>query len=221
MATPPATPHQSTERGWLTVWQRLSLRLGSSDMTQVLLAFFAVLLFMLLASWPPNGQASNDSWYSVVQSKAVALALLSLAYGNYMASESAADQVYTLLALWVFQLLALPLDVATYAASYPSVALWWPPLLLTLHIGACFSLGILSYRLLHFLRLGLLHPLSTPLLLFGLIWLDIAFEQSIFSPLSTTVTPSLGHVLFNAGMCLLLWPLLRSVALGANVQPHA
>lgn len=221
MATPQAMPEQPTEQGWLSVWQGLSLRLRSSDMTQVLLAFFAVLLFMLLASWPASTQASNDSWYSVVQSKAVALALLSLAYGNYMARASAAEQGYTLLALGMFQLFALPLEVATYAASYPSVALWWPPLLLTLHIGACFSLGILSYRLLRFLRLGLLQPLSTPALLFGLIWFDIAFEQSIFSPLSTTITPSLGHLLFNASACLLLWPLLRSAASQAPLSEYA
>lgn len=170
-------------------------RLQQQDMLQILIAYFAILLFVLAINWPQSSGVANDSWFVIVQAKVAIMALLGLFYGASLSARSHQDRLVTLLLLLSVCWLSLPLEIASYAASYPSVPLGMSLLMPSFELIAYFGIGLLAGKLLDILRLKVLLPLAIPLVLIGLIALDIWTGLALFNPLSGSLSPSLSHLI--------------------------
>lgn len=181
----------------------LSALLRREDMTQLLMALLALLIFVLVITWPESAQA-NNSWYALAQVKVAALALLGLAYGSVVSERSLGEQRLTLAALGCMDALTLPLETATYAASYPLTPLWWPLLIGAVDVIAFFGVGLALGTLLTKLRLRTLLPLVVPLILVGVVsfdvWLSTWTQQAVLNPFTAVTHPSAAH-LTVAGLC--------------------
>ena len=182
----------------------LSALLRREDMTQLLMALLALLIFVLVISWPSDAQEVNNSWYTLAQVKVTSLALLALAYGGSSSARSLNEQRLTLAALGCFHVLTLPLDAATYAASYPITPFWWAPLLCAVDLIAFFGVGLALGALLSALRLRTLLPLAVPLILVGVVsfdvWMSTWIAQAILNPFTAVTQLSAVH-LAVAGLC--------------------
>ena len=182
----------------------LSALLRREDMTQLLLALLALLIFVLVISWPSDAQEANNSWYTLEQVKIASLALLALSYGGSSSARSLNEQRLTLAALGCFHVLTLPLDAATYAASYPVTPLWWAPLLCAVDLTAFFGVGLALGGLLSAFRLRTLLPLAVPLVLVGVVsfdvWMSTWTARAVLNPFTAVTQVSAVH-LAAAGLC--------------------
>lgn len=184
-------------------------RLTRSDFMQVMTLFFAVLLFVLLATWP-SGERANNSWFILTQARMVALAFLSLAYGAGSSNKGGLEQRSTLLALLVLVFLSVPLEVASYAASYPTTPFIWSFGLTLLDTLALFGIGLLVGSLLTRIHLRGFISIAVIGVLVGLFSIDQLFHVNIFNPLTTLHTVSLFHLGAMAIIAMLtLWKLLK------------
>lgn len=186
-------------------------RLTRSDFIQIAILFFAVLLFVLLATWP-NGERANNSWFILTQARMVALAFLALAYGAGTSNKSGLEQRSTLLALLVLVVLSLPLEVASYAASYPTTPFVWSFGLTLLDTLALFGVGLLVGFVLTKLHLRGFISIAVIGVLVGLFSIDQLFHVNIFNPLTTLHIVSPFHLGTMTIIAILtLWKLLRRV----------
>lgn len=192
--------------------QRVAERLGRPDMVQFLFGFLALLLFTVAVTWP-SGEVPNDSWYTLVQVKAAALLLLSVGYGAAVTSASPGTQLVTLAALLSLGVLALPLELVTYAASFPETPLWWPLVSQPLAVVAYFGVGLALSRL--FGRAPSLLPLFPPLVLIGAISFDVWLERALLSPVTVAASVSPPHLVAMGIPALLVFVLLMR----ASVRP--
>lgn len=195
-----------------SVTNKVSLleRLTRSDFMQVMTLFFAVLLFVLLATWP-SGERANNSWFVLTQGRMVILAFLSLAYGAGVSNKSGLEQRSTLLALLVLVLLSVPLEVASYAASYPTTPFIWSFGLTLLDTLALFGIGLLVGSLLTRIHLRGFISIVVIAVLVGLFSIDQLFHVNIFNPLTTLHTVSFFHLAAMAIIAMLtLWKLLKA-----------
>jgi hypothetical protein len=188
----------------------LTERLTRSDFIQIATLFFAVLLFVLLATWP-SGERANNSWFILTQARMVALAFLALAYGAGTSNKGGLEQRSTLLALLVLVLLSVPLEVASYAASYPTTPFVWSFGLTLLDTLALFGVGLLIGSMLTRLRLRGFISIAVIAVMVGLFSVDQLLHVNIFNPLTTlhVVAPfHLGAMTILA--ILTVWKLLRT-----------
>jgi hypothetical protein len=185
-------------------------RLLRSDFMQIAALFFAVLLFVLLATWP-SGERANNSWYILTQARMVLLAFLALAFGAGTSNKGGLEQRSTLLALLVLSVLSLPLEVASYAASYPTTPLVWSFGLTLLDTVALFGVGLLVGYLLTKIRLRGFISIAVIGVLVGLFSIDQLLHVNIFNPLTTLHIVSPFHLGAMAILAILsLWKLLRT-----------
>lgn len=192
----------------MTPLQTLSQRFARADLTQLSTLLFVLLVITLAFTWPGSGLQPNDSWESVAQLRLIALTLLATGYGaststlNPLSKLNLAqktrqlrlEQRTTLAALSLLAILSAPLEVAAYAASYPSQALAWSLGLALLDTIAMFGVGLGLGRLLSILRLRVLLPLAVPAVLAGLITLDLALGMPLGSPLAALAGIHYGHL---------------------------
>lgn len=168
----------------MTLLQAVSTRLTRSDMLQLSVLFFAVLLVSSVTAWPTRPNEANDSWFALSQARLGALSLLALGFGAVQSGFAKAEQGVTVLSLLALALLSTPLEVASYALSFPSQPLWYSLMLALLDSLALFGLGILLGKLLALIRLRALLPLAVPALLVGLVAADIWLGVALVSPLA-------------------------------------
>lgn len=188
----------------------LSARLGRADLIQFALGFFALLLFTVAVTWPSSSERANESWFSLVQVKGAALVLLAVGFGSVNAKESPPERLFTLLALLVLHLLALPFELATYASSFPGTPLWWPLVTQPLDTAAYFGVGLFFGHLLR--RLDALLPLLPPLVIIGAISFDVWLGVALLNPVATATVVSWGHLGFALALaCLTLLHLGRAL----------
>jgi hypothetical protein len=203
--------------GWL---ERVAARLQQSDLLQLLFGYFVVLTFVLLVTWPPPGQAVNNSWYALEQTNVIALVVLALAYGSWLSDAPAKQLQDTLAALVSFQVLSLPLKVASYAATFPGVPLWWVLLIVTLTVIAFFGIGLAVGRGFDALRLAVLKPLSAPIIVAAVFGLDVSLGRPLLNPFGSLAEPSWTYGLTISGLALAvivyLWRMSES-----SPQPHS
>ncbi len=169
----------------------VSERLRRSDMIQLFMAFIALLILVLAVTWPAGSQRVNDSWYSLVQARVIALVLIAFSYGEMSALRSRFERASVLLALLLLALFSLPLEIASYAASFPEVPLLWSLSIVPANLIAFFGVGLTLGRLLAFLRIRFLSPLLIPLVLLGVVMIDSWLGRTVFNPFlaTTTVVP--------------------------------
>ncbi|CAN5677441.1 hypothetical protein BH23DEI1_BH23DEI1_13750 [soil metagenome] len=165
-------------------------RVRASDVTQVATLVLAALVITLVTVWPSTLGATNESWYAFAQTRSVLLALLGLGFGATAVNERGRRGVGTAVAVFVIGLLAIPLEVATYAATYPATPLWWSFVGITLAPSAYFALGLALGALTARLRLGAFVPLLVPALLVGLLMLDVRLGWTMLNPLTGAVAVS-------------------------------
>jgi len=173
--------------GWL---ERITRRLQQSDVLQLLFGYFVLLTFVLLVTWPPPGQTVNNSWYALEQTNIIALVVLALAYSSWLSDAPPRELQDTLAALISFQVLSLPLKIGSYAATFPGVPLWWALLIVTLTVVAFFGIGLAVGRGFDALRLGVLKPLSAPIIVAAVFGLDVSVGRPLLNPFGSLAEPS-------------------------------
>lgn len=170
---------------------RVDARLRDSDTVQVATLVMAALVVVLVTVWPTPGQGSNESWYAFAQARSVVLALLALGYGASASAEGGRRAVATACVVLVIALVAIPFEVAAYAASYPATPLWWS--LVSIPVAALGYLvaGALLGRAVRALRLGVMLPILVPATLAGLLFADLQLGWTVLNPLTaaTSVAP--------------------------------
>jgi hypothetical protein len=167
-------------------------RLRSADMLQVLALFLAAQLFVLAVRWPGAG-GSNEAWFALAQARMVLLSLAALGYGAAESAGSPRSRRATAGALLMFVILSAPIDVASYAASYPAVPFWWSSLLPLPETLAYFGVGLALGRVATWARVGALLPLLVPALLVAGIWADVRLGVDVFNPLTAVLQVSIVH----------------------------
>lgn len=185
---------------------RVVERLRSPDLLQVLGLFLAAQLFIVAVRWPGQG-ASNESWFTLAQARMLMLALVALAYGSSESGRERASVRATLGALLAFAALSAPFDVASYAASYPAVPLWWSATLAFPETIAYFGIGLALGRVAAWARLGSLLPLLVPAVLVAGVWLDVRTGVNALDPLTAplSVVPVHGVAILVLAALTLLW----------------
>lgn len=178
----------------------LTERLARTDMLQLLALLFGLLLVIGTVAWPSGGARVNESWYSLAPARNALLALAAAGFGAAITGVAAEQHgphswrpgqaALTLAALLVWALLTLPIEVASYAATYPAVGLGWSQLVTALTIPAYFGLGLLLGRLTALLRAVWLLPLLVPAVMVGLGWLDLRLDRTLFNPWTAVLAPS-------------------------------
>ena len=194
----------------MSLVSRFGQRLMQSDAQQYLALYLISLLFALMAAWPTPGSPVNDAWFTVAYTRAAALGLLGLGYGATMAASRPAERLLTAAMLAFFALLAQPLELAAYAASYPATPLSWVVSLPALTALAMYGLGLLLGKLLSLLRLQPLLPIAVPALLAGMVALDVGLGFNLLNPFTAAVRVSWAHLgLLCAGTLALLLTLTQ------------
>ena len=170
----------------MTLLQKVSARLTRSDLLQLSVLFFAVLLVSSVTAWPTRPNEANDSWFILSQMRLGGLALLALSFGAVESRLSKSEQGMTVLALLVLALVTAPLEVASYALSFPPSPLWYSLTLACLDSLALFGLGLLLGKALALIHLRALLPLVVPAALVGLVAADIWLGVALVSPLAAS-----------------------------------
>lgn len=188
----------------------LSGRLSEPDAQQYLALYLIALLFALLATWPAAGQPAvpNDAWFALAYTRAAALGVLGLGFGESSARAGRERIVSTAAMLSTLAVLALPLELAAFAASYPDTPLYWVLALPPLTALAMFALGVWLGKFLRLLRIAALAPLVIPGLLVGMVVLDVAVGINILNPFTGAVRVSWPYFGMLCVLTLLLLPVL-------------
>lgn len=185
-------------------------QLATPEAQQYLALYMIALLFALLASWPTTGTVSNDAWFSLAYTRAAALGLLGIGFGISSSRATRNDKALVAAMLGCFALLAIPLELSAYAASYPTTPLAWFLTLPALSALAMFAVGLLLGRLLELIRLRVLAPVVVPAVLVGMVAFDIAAGLNILNPFTGAVRVSWFHLATLLSLAaLLLLALLR------------
>jgi hypothetical protein len=186
-------------------------RLRASDFTQVATLVFAALVLALVTVWPSAPRSVNESWYAFAQTRSVVLALLALGFGASAAREGSRRSVTTAVAVAIVALLATPLEIAAYAATYPATPLWWSFAGIAVAPSAYFALGLLLGGLATRLRVGALLPLLVPGVLVGLLLLDLRLGWTAFNPLTSALQVSVRYAAAMSALALatVVWGWLR------------
>ena len=169
---------------------RLDARFRDSDAVQVATLVMAALVVTLGFAWPTPGQGANESWYPFAQARSVILALLALGYGASAAVEPPRRAVVTGIMVLVVALVAIPFDVAAYAASYPATPLWWSLVSIPLAATGYLVAGVALGRLARALRFGVMLPILVPATLAGLLFADLQLGWTVFNPLTSALNVS-------------------------------
>lgn len=172
----------------------LSHRLARTDLIQLATLFFAVLFFSFIITWPASVSSSNDTWFAVAQARILCLSLLALGYGSAVTRQKKVEMRTVAGALLCLALLSAPVEIMSYALSYPPLPLGYSLGLMLLDTYALFGVGLVLGRLLGYLRLRALLPLAVPAVLVGLIMADLALGVGFANPLSALSNVSLPHL---------------------------
>jgi hypothetical protein len=164
--------------------------LRDGDAVQVATLVMAAAVITLATVWPTPGQGANESWYPFAQARSVILALLALGYGASAAAEPPRRAVATGVMVLIVALLAIPFDVAAYAASYPATPLWWSLVSIPLAAIGYLDRGRRLGRLARALRLGVVLPILVPATLAGLLFADVQLGWTVFNPLTSALSVS-------------------------------
>ncbi|HEX7004646.1 MAG TPA: hypothetical protein VF168_10725 [Trueperaceae bacterium] len=193
---------------------RVAQRVAQPDAQQYLALYLIAMLFALMAAWPTDSTPVNDAWFTLAYTRAAALGLLGLGYGASKAAASPAEQALTAAMLGLFALLALPLELAAYAASYPATPLPWVVPLPALTALAMYGLGLLLGKFLGLLRLQPLVPIAVPAALAGMVALDVGLGLNLLNPFTAAVRVSWAHLaLLGSATTALIIALARGLHL--------
>lgn len=193
----------------MSLTARFSQRIAQPDAQQYLALYLIALLFALMAAWPTPSAPVNDAWFTLAYTRAAALGLLGLGYGASVSGAQPREIALTGAMLALFALLALPLELAAYAASFPATPLAWVIPLPALTVVTMFAIGLLLGRLFGLLRLQPLLPLAVPAALAGMVALDVVVRQNLFNPFTAAVRVSWSHLallgVVTVALILALW----------------
>lgn len=187
--------------------QQIADRSARSDMAQAFLLVLSILVLVLGFSWPSGGSLVNQSWFTFSPARNALLALAAALFGalqtlgRHVADEpttaGSADHVAwlpeartTLAALMVWVLVTLPIEVVSYAASYPAMSLVWAVLVSLLTVPAYFGLGMLLRSVANAARVEWVLPIIVPAVVVGLAWIDLHFGSSLLNPWSASLSVS-------------------------------
>ena len=173
----------------------VSTRAAQADLMQVLVAYLFILAFAMLVSWPTTAFVANDSWYALARTQGVLLMLIGLAFGSASGSFVLPSRAVLLGAVALLASFSVPLEVGSYAASFPDVPLAWSLLLTPLTVVAFFGLGMVLGALLRALKLDILLPLMIPVVMAGVFYIDTAVGTPLLNPFLAATVITREHLL--------------------------
>jgi len=173
----------------------ITQRLKRSDMAQLLLLFFFVITISVISAWPDNPQYANNSWAVLAQSKLALLIFCATLFGGLRTSAS--EKLVTLVTLCCFHLFTLPLDTATYAASFPEVNFIWALCLPLIALFSYFMLGNFIASSLNRIGLNLLALPCALALPVVAVFADIYLSRNLFNPFSSISHISIPYIVLN------------------------
>jgi len=178
-------------------------RLRAGDLPQYGLLVLALLVATLVVTWPARPGLPNESWYSVSQTRSVLVALLALGYGMGLPLASPRQAASTALAVVLFAVTTLPLELVAHAGSAPATPAWWAwlatPIATAGHLAIGGALGVVVRRL----RVTVLAPLLAPAVLVGAVALDVRLGVTLLNPLTAALQVAPGHLAFHGAVALL------------------
>lgn len=173
----------------------IAQRLRQPDMAQLMMLFFVITTLSVIVAWPENPQLANNSWSVLAQSKLALLIFFATLYGSL--SKGAFDKLIALVGLVCFHIFSLPLDAATYAASFPNVNLIWALSLALIAMSSYFMLSYFCSSLLNKVGLNFLAlPLTLALPIIA-VFVDIRLGINLFNPFSSISHVSLPYLGLN------------------------
>ena len=182
----------------MNVLSAVAERIGRNDMVQVLALYLAVLLIVLATRWPTAALPLNESWFALAPARNACLALIALGFGAHHSGSAVTEQRMAVLALGFFVVVAVPFDVLSYAASYPSTPLAWSLILPFCTVLAYFGVGLALGRLASLGHARMLLPILVPAVLAAGIWADVRLHTIVFNPFTAAVEPSARHAVVMA-----------------------
>jgi len=195
---------------------RVAFRLKRPDMAQLLLLFFVVITVTVIAAWPENPQSANNSWAVLAQSKLALLVFFAALFGGL--ARAAGEKLLSLIALCCFHLFSLPLDAATYAASFPEVNFLWALSLPLIALFSYFMLGHFCSGLFHRLGLSIFALPVAVLLPIAAIFADIYLGRNLFNPFNSIALASTPYIIINLGISIVgLFVLVRQALKNSQV----
>jgi hypothetical protein len=203
----------------MKVFDAVALRVKQPDVIQLLSLVFAVLTFVTLVRWQTGNLWFNDSWFAVTQVRIFALTLIALSYGGSCATNSKSQQRATCVVVLLFALTTSPFEVATYAASYPSVSLSSALFIPLLTATAFYGLGLCLGSALEVIRSRSLLPLAIIGILLGMVALDIKLGEHLVNPFTATIVPTWQNSLLLVVGSMLTICFLAIPHRGTNPQP--
>ncbi|MEJ2667731.1 MAG: hypothetical protein P8Z81_11645 [Deinococcales bacterium] len=181
----------------MSMLSAVAARVRSAELLQVVALFLGTLLFVMAVRWPGAG-ASNEAWFTLAPVRSTLIALTAMGLGAAEARRDRRRQRATAGAMLVLVAISEPFDVATYAASFPDVPLWWTAFAPFLAAMGYFGLGLLLGRVAAWARLRALLMLLVPGVLLASAWLDFRLGLDAFNPLTTSLHVSVAHVVAMA-----------------------
>lgn len=175
----------------------VAARVRSAELLQVVALFLGTLLFVMAVRWPGAG-ASNEAWFTLAPVRSTLIALTAMGFGAAEARHDRRRQRATAGAMLVLVAISVPFDIATYAASFPDVPLWWTAFVPFLAATGHYGLGLLLGRAASWARLRSLLVLLVPGVLVAAAWLDFRLGLDAFNPLTTSLHVSVAHVVAMA-----------------------
>ncbi|MGL4609554.1 MAG: hypothetical protein ACRCYY_07690 [Trueperaceae bacterium] len=189
--------------------QPLNERLTRSDFVQITILFFALLVFVLVTTWP-NTDRANNSWFIFTQARMIALTFLALAYGAGTSNKGRLEQRTTLSCLLILAVLSFPLELASYAASYPSTPVAWSFGITLLDTVALFGIGLAIGHVLSYAHARSFISIAVVLVIVGLFSIDQLLNVNVFNPLTTLHTVSPFHLAAMSVLAMVTtWTLVR------------
>lgn len=210
----------------MTLFAGVAARLSRSDMLQTLVIAFVALGFVLAIRWPTVSGEVNEVWFVLAPVRTAVLALAGVVFGAIWGlgrdPREARDGAglalpaplepregrMTLLALWAVAALTWPLEIASHAASYPSVSFAWSAALPFLTVSAFMALGAWLGAAARRLRVVAAAPLLVIAATGAALWLESVTGVNFLNPAQAVIGPSPVFVALSLSLAASLVPLL-------------
>jgi hypothetical protein len=145
----------------------------------------------LVVAWPGRPDLANASWQAVAVVRAGGLALWGWLSATAAPPSSPREPLREVIRLGVAAVVTAPLEALAFVGSAPSASLAWS-LAVAVPLGAtAYGLGWTLGAALRSVRSAWLMPLASPLVVGGLLFLDLRVGPPVLLPWLLPGTPSL------------------------------
>ena len=169
-------------------------RLKSLDILEFAIILFALMIVTVVFTWPSDFYQVNNSFFSLSLIRISLLCLLALYYGSFSIDKTQREKRYDILAIVFLAIVTIPIEIAAYSLSVPTVPVYWTLVLAIIDSVAYFSVGLLVAQILHYLHLRFITILAVFGIFAAFVMLDINLGLALASPVHAISKPSISHL---------------------------